>query len=133
MSDQLFRTSRSQLIWPLTFKFWLYKDTQNQKVQESQGTFGAEPTLEAAHKKNGKSEAQPQDNIGRGVDYLRSIGQTHNINGEIGASFISDVAPFKHGLLDTLESHVSNNFLAPGKRAAPQFGSLLAQDQGFQH
>jgi len=63
----------------------------------------------------------------RKVDYLRPAGQ----NQEIGASLISESQPFKHGLLDTLESHSLNTFIKP--RAAPQFGSLLPQEQGFNH
>lgn len=84
-------------------------------MEESLGTFGAEPTLngEKQSKKNGKSEAQPQDMIHRNVDYLRPAGQ----NQEIGASLISESQPFKHGLLDTLESHSLNTFIKP--RAAP--------------
>ena len=38
--------------------------------------------------------------------------------------------PFKHQLLDTLESQPINVFMNPKGRAAPNFGSLLAQDHG---
>lgn len=70
--------------------------------------------------------------IHRNVDYLRSNAQNNGAQ-EIGASLVSEAQPFKNGLLDTLESHsfpASNTFMKP--RAAPQFGSLLPQEQGFQ-
>jgi hypothetical protein len=72
----------------------------------------------------------------RGVDYLRSMAQTHN-NGvgqqEMGASLVSELHPFKHVLLDTLESQPfagqGPSIMGANKgRPAPSFGSLLVQD-----
>lgn len=76
--------------------------------------------------------------MNRGIDYSKTIGQTpYNGTNEMGASLASESLPFKNNLLlGTLETQsqpfqTSNVFLNnPNGRVAPNFGSLLAQDQG---